>query len=80
MERMPHGLRAKRTRWRSGSMIAPRTPPRTSHTPRPRFAGSSALQGFALYGLSICNHSEALIRLLEETDRSPPHAENGGGG
>lgn len=63
-------------------MIAPATLSQRPRAPQPRplFAGTSALQGFALYGLSMCNHNEALVRLLNEADQSPPHAENGGGG
>ncbi len=63
-------------------MNAPRMPSQSSRAAQPRrsFTGESALQGFALYGLSMCNHNGALVRLLDEAEQRPFHAENGGDG
>jgi hypothetical protein len=62
-------------------MNAARTPaPLRAPQPRSWITGASAIKGFALYGLSMFNHNEALVRLLDEAEQRPSRAENGGDG
>lgn len=62
-------------------MTVPRQQTETPRAPRAQApsVSTSALHGFALYGVSMC-HNEALIHLFTEQDHYPSRAENGGGG